>query len=209
MVRVIVSSNRSKIRHLKECIKSLFPTIVVRSFLEFSEVAILQDNDFHDLSEYAMKKALYGVQKTNLPSLADETLLVVPAIETHKEAFLKKQKSALAHTLLPDAKSLLKSMKEKDGLERTCYLESALALALPGNPPEVHHTIVRQEGSLAEEERGGGTFDFDSLFLKHDYKKTLSEMPESMLVRISHRRKGLEKLIPFYERFMKSKGYAL
>jgi len=190
-----------KIRHLKECIKNISPTVSVRSFLEFSELTLLQDNEFHDLTEYAMQKVLYGVQKTGLPCLSDETLLVIPSLDTQKTAFSKKRQWTLSEQLLPDTQTLLKTLQGKEGLERSCYLETALALALPGNPPVMYHALVRQEGSLAEQERGAGNFDFDSIFLKHDYNKTFSELPEATRIRISHRRKGLEKLLPHFERF--------
>lgn len=200
MELVIVASNRSKIRHLKECIKSLAPSLAVRSFLEFFPLHMIQDGDVFDLSEHAMQKALYGLEKTGLPCLADESLLVIPSLWSHKEAFHKKRKGLLSDRLLPDTKFLLKELQGKEGLERDCYVESALALALPGKPPAVYHSLVRQEGSMADKEKGSGDLDFDSLFLKHEYNKTLSELAESTRIRISHRRKGLQKLIPFVER---------
>ena len=204
MELIIVSSNRAKIRHIRECIKCISPTMHVRSFLEFAEMAFLQDNEFCELKEQAIQKALYGVQKTGLPCIADETILVISSLDTQKSAFKKKQHWALSNNLLPDIRSIIQSLQGKEGLERSCYLETALALVLPGNPPTVHHILVRQEGSLAEKELGACNFDFDSLFLKHDYNKTLSELPESTRIRISHRRKGLEKLLPFFERYKNS-----
>ena len=201
MELVIVSSSRMKIRHLKECIRSIDPTIQVRSFLEFAELQLLQDKEFQDLAEQAMQKALYGVQKTGLPCIADETLLVVSSLDSQKSAFTKKGQWEISDHLLPDTKALLKDLKGKEGLDRSCYLESALALALPGDPPAVYHALTRQEGAIADNERGASTCDFDSLFLKHDYNKTLSELPEATRIRISHRRKGLEKLLLYFEKF--------
>lgn len=200
MELVIVSANRRKTWHLKECIKSLAPSLSIRSFLEFSPLHLLQDGDVLDLSEHAMQKALFGFKKTGLPCLADESLLVIPALWSHKEAFQEKRKRFLSNQLLPDTKSVVKALEGKEGLERVCYIESALALVLPGHSPVVHHALVRQEGPLADVEKGAGDFDFDSLFLKHDYNKTLSELSDSTRIRISHRRKGLQKLIPFVER---------
>ena len=55
------------------------------------------------------------------------------------------------------------------------------------------------EGMIAAEERGRSGFGYDALFLKHEYSKTFSELDEETKNMISHRRKALDKLLPFLE----------
>lgn len=216
---VIASANRAKIRHIRECIKSISSTVQTRSFVECihaspSKKEVLEtkdaqpnrpvdfplssmvekDSPFAAAHSLAIEKALHGLHMTGLPCLADETLLIVPALGSIETAFHQKDLWKQSKQLLPDTKSLLQSLQGKKELDRFCYLETVLVLALPGTSPTIQTVHVRQEGSLAEEERGSASFDFGSLFIKHEYNKTLSELPEATLTRISHRRKGLEKL---------------
>ena len=57
----------------------------------------------------------------------------------------------------------------------------------------------RAEGLIAEEERGKITFEFDTIFIKYDYSKTIGELPPSVKSRVSHRRKAFEKILPSIE----------
>lgn len=195
---VIASFNRSKSRHLRDCIKSIRQDIDIRSFTEFSQWPTFEDKEGqpYSLEEIAVQKARFALGHINKPCLVDETLLIVPALGTSAEALSQKKRSACSQKMLPDTKTLMNALKNKENMQRDAYLETVLALAIPG-VDEIYTAICRQEGYLSEQERGTAAFDFSTIFLKHEYNKTLAELSDATLVRISHRKKGLERLLSF------------
>ena len=88
----------------------------------------------------------------------------------------------------------------KEG-ERDAYLECAIAIASPHELKRV--VTARTEGRLAEVERGKIMFEFDTIFIKHDYSKTIGELAPSIRARISHRRKAVERLLPLIETLLR------
>ena len=55
------------------------------------------------------------------------------------------------------------------------------------------------EGKILSQEKGGGGFGYDPLFVKHEYSKSFAELEESVKNRISHRRKAFDKILPSIE----------
>jgi len=86
-------------------------------------------------------------------------------------------------------------MQGKPKYERAAYLESCVACVSAEG--KIKKGTGRVEGSITDSERGKASFEFDTIFVKHDYMKTLAELSESVRLRISHRRKAIEKLISF------------
>ena len=94
-------------------------------------------------------------------------------------------------------KKLLQEMMPFKDSERAAYLECAIAIASPHELKKV--VTARTEGQLSETERGKIMFEFDTIFIKHDYSKTIGELAPSIRARISHRRKAVERLLPLLE----------
>lgn len=202
MELVIVSSNRAKYLHIRDCIKNIRPQIDIRCSLEFSYAPMPCDDEANfSLEEIATKKALYVMQQLQMPCLADETLLIVPSLGMNEASLSNKRSHENSGKLLPDTKTLLKALEGKEGFNRSAYLETALSLALPAQEPALYHSIARQEGYISKQEKGASQFDFGSVFIKHDYNKTMSELAGSTQIRISHRRKVLEKILSHFEKW--------
>ncbi|NDD59325.1 MAG: hypothetical protein EBZ47_08815 [Chlamydiae bacterium] len=50
------------------------------------------------------------------------------------------------------------------------------------------------EGTLTVEPRGSYGFSYDSLFIKHDYRKTFAEIEDETRIKISYRIKAFDKI---------------
>jgi XTP/dITP diphosphohydrolase len=98
---------------------------------------------------------------------------------------------------LENRKKLLDKMHHLLEEDRHGYYECALALASPSGLKKVTKGIC--EGMLLLEERGGGGFGYDPLFIKHGYSKTFAELDEETKNRISHRRKAFDKMALVFE----------
>ena len=188
---IIASTNPSKIRELRTALEELLPTVSIRSLIDFPEFHFeLQSKDAFE--ENAIQKALFAANHLHAPCIADDSGLVIPFLGDITESFRRKRLQA-PDKRLPNTKQLLADLASVEEADRTAFLECALAFATPEG--DVKTASARMEGMIATNEQGPSSFDFASVFIKHEYRKTLAQLPESAYIRISHRRKACEKLL--------------
>jgi len=196
MELVIASLNSHKVLELRELLKALSPSIQVLSLFDFPHYQKPED-EYTTSEEAATKKAQHAATTLQKVCLADHSGIVIPA--------LQKKGSQSCHlnlkstdTASHQTKTLLQEMSGLKELERAAFLECSLAVSSPNG---FYKAITqRSEGFIAEEERGKITFEFDTIFIKHDYNKTLGELSPSVRNRSAHRRKALERLLPVIEK---------
>jgi XTP/dITP diphosphohydrolase len=122
--------------------------------------------------------------------------LVVPALDGAPGIFSARYagKNGTDHD---NRKKLLDAMRHLADEDRQAYFACCIAVA---SPQEIKKCACGTcEGVLLAEERGGSGFGYDPLFIKHGYSKTFAEIDEAVKNRISHRRKALDKLLPFLD----------
>jgi len=187
---VIASLNTNKIQELREGLKMLLPQLEVLSLFDFPQYKRpkVEEDSFEKSAAFKAQHAATELQKV---CLADDSGIIVPQLGRRPYQHEVDSRSK-------ETKKLLEEMRSFRDLERAAYLECSLALATPA--ALVKAVSQRTEGVLTEEERGKLTFEFDTIFMKHDYSKTLGELSPSVRSRISHRRKALEKILPALER---------
>lgn len=195
MELVIASANSHKIAFLREILSQTFPQLQILSLYDFPQYHLPLDTE-DAIAVRAKIKALDAAKALNKRCLVEQWQLCIPVLgETQKELFtasrIKSSKQIVAET-----KAVLKALEPfKSEFERSAYLESAIAIAYPDGTCK--EAIGRAEGTIAEQEKGEVSFNFDSIFVMHDYRKTLAELTSSTKVRVSHCRKAIEKLIPY------------
>ncbi len=197
MELVIASQNTHKVLEIREILKSLFPEAYIHSIYDFPNFRPLKEEG-RSFAENAHAKAEYAAHELKIACIADDFGLVVPVIGGVEATLQKRYEKASPSSIVLQTKELLKSLEKYKDFERTAYLECAIAIATPQGV--VRAATARCEGYIAENERGKCTFEFDTIFIKHDYNKTLAELPPSVKNRISYRRKACEKLIPVMQR---------
>ena len=187
---VLVSANPQKVLQIRAILKELMPKGSLRSLFDFPTYTPAESSPSQTLAERARFKALDAAKTLKLPALAEQWELVIPSLD------LKPIFSQHA-TVGAQTRSILEKLQGKSELQRAAYLESAVAWALPEG--KVFHAVARVEGQIAESERGKGSLDFENIFIKYDYVKTLAELGQSVKTRISHHCKALEKLLIYVE----------
>lgn len=187
---VLASTNVHKILEFRDMLKK-FEHIDVLSLLNFPQYTPPEETGT-TFQENALLKAQHAAKALNKCVLADDSGLVVPALNGDPGV----RSSRYAGEEATDAENrhkLLAALEGKREHERSAYFECCLVLVKPdGTIKTVTGTC---EGMILAEERGRNGFGYDPLFAKNEYDKTFAELDPSTKNRISHRRKAFEKLL--------------
>ncbi len=191
---VLASTNVHKVREFRSMLKP-YQWIDLFSLRDFPQYQppVETGTTFAENSEL---KALHAARDLKKWVLADDSGLVVPALSGAPGIYSARFAGSDA-TDADNRKKLLKEMHSWSGEARNAYFECSISLSSPKGLEKSASSIC--EGEILSAERGGGGFGYDPLFVKHGYSKTFSELEEAIKNRISHRRKALDKIIPFLE----------
>ena len=187
---VIASHNSHKVFEIREVLQELFPKLEVHSLFDFTDFTLPEAKEA-SLQENAEKKAEAAADFLQKPCLSDDWGLIVPSLGGI-DVMLQKKYAAHNTSAVALCSDLLEKMQPLKGDQRFAYFECCIALAHPHGPVISHS--ARCEGIITEEFTGKGLADFDAVFIKHDYAKTLAELSQSIRSRISFRRKALEAM---------------
>lgn len=191
---LIASHNSHKIREFKDMAKSL-SHVEFLSLHQFPNYAQPEETGA-TFRENAILKAEHAAKHLNTWVLADDSGLVVPALQGNPGVRSRRYAGANA-TDLENRQKLLQAMENLHGQARTAYFECCLAIANPSGLQKCVEGIC--EGTIIHESRGRYGFGYDPLFVKNDYEKTFGELDDHIKNRISHRRKAFERLLGFLE----------
>lgn len=189
---VLATTNVHKIRELRSILKKSFPSLDVRSLLDFPNYVPPEETG-STFEENATIKAVDAAKKLHCWALGDDSGLSVPALGGRPGVYSARYAGKGA-TDRDNRKKLLEEMRALQENDRQAVFICSLALASPEGLIKKHVQGV-SEGTILTEERGSCGFGYDSLFLKYDYSKTFGELEEDVKNRISHRRKALDKLL--------------
>lgn len=191
---VIASTNIHKVREFKSLLKPLgrFDLLSLADFPEYTP----PEETGKTFEENATLKALHAAKTLNRWVLADDSGLVVPALNG-APGVLSARYAGNDATDLENRKKLLEEISHLMEEDRQAFFECALALASPDGLKKCAKGTC--EGVLLTKDKGGGGFGYDPIFVKHGYSKTFAELGESVKNRISHRRKAFDKLLLSFE----------
>lgn len=182
---ILASNNQNKLREIRAILSEYGYDIVPQSeagiHFEVEETGTT-------FEENAILKATYAAKALGLPAIADDTGLMVDALDGRPGIY----SSRYAKT---DEERMSKLLKELAGIppeKRTAKFVSAVAIVLPNG--ETHTVRGEIHGIIAEKPHGSGGFGYDKLFIVPEYNQTFGELPQDVKNKISHRAKSLEKL---------------
>ena len=191
---IIASKNVHKIREFRAMFK-LFPKWDLLSLIDFPSY-IPQEEVGISFIENSTAKAIHAAAQLNAWVIADDSGLVVPALNGEPGVFSRRYAGDNA-TDKQNRQKLLNSMQHLQDPLRHAYFECVISLASPEGLKKT--TTGQVEGVILEKEKGSLGFGYDSIFLKHEYGKTFAQLEEATKNKISHRRKALDKLFPTLE----------
>ena len=191
---IIATTNVHKVREFKAMLRN-FPNIDVRSLCDFPNYEPLPETGV-TFEENAIVKAVHAAANLNRWVIADDSGLVVPALSGAPGVYSARYAGPDA-TDADNRKKLLDAMAHLLQEDRLSYYECVIAIASPKGLEKVAKGTC--EGVLLSAEKGGGGFGYDPLFIKHGYSKTFAELGDTIKNKVSHRRKALDKLLPYLE----------
>ncbi|MDR3442792.1 MAG: RdgB/HAM1 family non-canonical purine NTP pyrophosphatase [Legionella sp.] len=184
---ILATSNQGKINELNDllapiqCISqsSLGITDAVEDGLSFIENAIIKARH---ASFYAKK-----------PALADDSGLVVPALNGEPGIYSARYAEINA-TDKSNIHLLLENMASLRGTQREAYFYCAVALVQHTNDPTPLIATGIFKGLIHDAPVGTGGFGYDPVFYVTEYQCTAAQLPATIKNTISHRAKALNQL---------------
>lgn len=193
MKLLIATGNQGKLKEIRALLQgSVVEIIGLDQFPEAPEV--IEDGD--TFQENARKKALEMAQFSGLLTLADDSGLMVDALNGEPGVFSARYAGEKSDDKANNAK-LLQQLEAIVDEKRQAAFHCAMALAWPDGRCETYDGQV--SGLIMRGERGSGGFGYDPLFMVPEYAKTMAELPAAIKNRISHRGMALRKVIPLLQ----------
>lgn len=182
-ILVIATRNENKLREFREILKDL--QVEIRSLNDFGPIPeAIEDGDTFD--ENAYKKAIHTAKVLGLPAIADDSGLVVEALNGEPGVYSARYAGKNA-TDDENCNKLLNSLK---GVEnRRAHFQCVLSIAVPSGPALTYEG--RCDGIIIDEKRGDNGFGYDPLFYFEELGKTFAELSMEEKNRVSHRGKAL------------------
>ena len=142
-------------------------------------------------AENAVGKALYYGRFTDELLMAEDSGLVVPALDGAPGVYSARY-AGLRGTDADCVRKLLRAMEGKKGNERRARFVCVIAVVRRGRALAVVSDFV--EGIIIEEPRGSNGFGYDPIFLLPDIGRTSAEVSRDEKNRLSHRGKAFRKI---------------
>lgn len=184
---LIASTNRHKVEEIKEIFKiRKISFISLENYGNIPE-AIEDGNSFKD---NALLKAKYYFKHTQIPVIADDSGLVVPALNgepgIHSARYAGEQSAYDKNNDL-----LLSRMDKFIGNQRFAFFVCVVVFFDGKN---VIFSEGRVEGEIIKQLKGTGGFGYDPLFYYPKARKTFAEMGSEEKNKVSHRSRALQGL---------------
>lgn len=185
-ILVIATRNKGKTQEIKDLLKD-FP-VDIKNLDDFGPIPHLEE-DGDTFDENAYKKASFAARILGLPALADDSGLIVEALDgapgIHSARYAGENATDKQRYL-----KLLDEMKGKSN--RKAAFECVISIAVPTGAALTYE--ARCEGLIAEEPFGSNGFGYDPVFFFPPYDKTFAQITPEEKNRVSHRGKALAEL---------------
>ncbi|MBD5092504.1 MAG: XTP/dITP diphosphatase [Clostridiales bacterium] len=187
MKLALATNNQHKIQEMRAILGDSFEEL-----LSLKELGI--DVDVEEtgttLEENALLKAREITRLSGMPSLADDTGLMVDALNGAPGVYSARY-AGEAHDDKANRELLLKNLST--ATDRSAHFSTVIAVCYPDGKYLLAEGRV--EGKIGFEERGNGGFGYDSLFISDELGKTFAEATAEEKNSVSHRGRALRAML--------------
>jgi len=189
MKLVLASGNAGKLKELQAMLGGLPLEIVAQGELGVSDVP----ETGLTFVENALIKARHACQSTGLPALADDSGLIVDALDGAPGLYSARYAGSPTNDAANNAK-LLEAMRDVPADGRSARFYAVIVLLRHADDPQPLICEGSWEGVILDELRGSHGFGYNPLFLDPVLAQTAAEMAPDLKNAMSHRAKALQLL---------------
>ncbi len=191
---IIATRNQGKTAEITELLSG-FP-ITIKNLDDFGPIPEVEE-DGETFDENAYKKASFTARILGYPALADDSGLLVDALDGAPGIFSARFTGPQA----TDEERCQKLLQQLDGVSnRMAAFECVLSIAVPTGPALTYEG--RCEGILTDAPRGANGFGYDPIFYYAPMKKTFAELTRQEKSQVSHRGKALKQVRDEFDKVM-------
>jgi XTP/dITP diphosphohydrolase len=180
---VLATGNQNKLKEIQALLKDT--GITVKTIKDFGPMPEpVEDGETFDDNAY--KKSLHYSKILGLPCLADDSGIVVNALDGRPGVYSARYAGEDA----TDKENCDKLLAELEGkTDRSAYFMCVLSLATPKGPALTWEG--KCDGEIISEPKGASGFGYDPVFFYKDFGKTFAEVSMEEKSKVSHRGKAL------------------
>ena len=185
---LFVSSNQHKLEEIKNMIPPGYSVKNLKDIAWEEEIP----EPYDTFEENAAAKVSYFFRSTRIPSFAEDSGLVVEALNGRPGVFSARYSGTHGN----NQKNIEKVLDEMNGVEsRRATFVSVIAFQNDEN--NIQYFKGKVLGRISENVLGSGGFGYDPIFIPDGFEKSFGELPASLKNNISHRSRSMQQFIEF------------
>jgi len=188
---VLATANTHKVIEFQRILGELLPGLVLTASSDFSNAPVVEETGA-TFAENALLKAKVINEFTKLPAIADDSGLVVEALNGAPGIFSARYAGINA----TDQENVAKLISDIDNIDDS-LLEARFecAIALVDREQKLELVVQGQmPGRVIKQVRGANGFGYDPMFIPQGFSKTAAELSDEVKDKISHRGIALRKM---------------
>ncbi len=183
---ILATRNKNKTKEIKQLLKN--QDVVIKDLDDFGPIPEIEE-DGTSFDENAYKKASFVSRILGYPAMADDSGLVVEALNKEPGIYSARYAGDSA-TDKENCEKLIKKLKGEKN--RKAAFECVISIAVPTGAALTYEG--RCEGVILEEPAGENGFGYDPYFYYPEFKKTFAEVSMEEKSRVSHRGRALMEI---------------
>jgi len=194
VILVLATRNKGKTEEIRALLSG-FP-VTLKNLDDFGPIPeVVEDGDTFDDNAY--KKASFTARVLGFPAIADDSGLVVEALNGEPGVYSARYAGEDAD----DAANNAKLLEQMAGVEdRRAAFQCVLSIAMPTGQALTYEG--RCDGVIAQAPSGEGGFGYDPLFYCPDKGKTFAELTMEEKGEISHRGRALKEVADEFDKVL-------
>ena len=197
MQLLVATRNKHKLKEIAAILEEL--KLDLRSAVDIPGLADIVE-DAATVRDNAIKKAVETAKFAKMLTIADDTGLEVDALNSEPGVRSARYAGDDA-SYFENNKKLLANLQGVPAEKRTARFRCVIAIADEKGLVECVEGICN--GAIIADEKGGGGFGYDPLFIADGQVKTFAEISPDVKNRISHRGKALQKAWAVLSRYLR------
>ena len=188
---VLATANTHKVIEFQRILGELLPDLELTASSDFLNVPVIEETGA-TFAENALLKAKVINEFTKLPAIADDSGLVVEALNGAPGIFSARYAGINA----TDQENVAKLISDIDNIDDS-LLEARFecAIALVDREQKLELVVQGQmPGRVIKQVRGANGFGYDPMFIPQGFSKTAAELSDEVKDKISHRGIALRKM---------------